>query len=227
MPSDELKRFRKRLREQNELERKVATTAKDWVSMVVGIIGVLFGATTIYFSNLRKYDDLRLVIDEYPVLHNTGKGWEIEARNNFIFINDGNRTIVVAGIQLQFSQPDRYRDTGGLPGCEDRVVRQLIPYDQKPFEIKPGEALAKETQIVDLLDKTVHGKIKTTYSGPNIVPDEKRAVLCLAVTTIAADQPATTQLVLMNEFRTSSEFIPTGPSQRNVAQTLLHQRWPF
>src|SRR6185437_15494331 len=83
----EEERVKKTTGQEAEKGTNTAISAKDWVSMVVGIIGIVFGAATLYFANVRKVDDLRIVIDNYPTLRNTGSGWAIEAKNNFIFMS--------------------------------------------------------------------------------------------------------------------------------------------
>jgi hypothetical protein len=123
-----------------EGEKKSGFTAKDWVAVTISVLALSVSAGSAYLNAILKVEHVSLTTRYSPFVKRIGdKLVTRNEENSVVFVNSGNRPVVIFGLDVLFIQhPDRlafncYGDSS--EAAEGQFETNLLPFVVKENEI--------------------------------------------------------------------------------------------
>jgi hypothetical protein len=154
---------------------------KDWVSIGFSASALLVSLLTVYFTQIRKVDDLRVA---FTTMFNARADESIlstiiESPLEIAFVNNGNRTIAVSGVGIgavENSDADDCKTGSG----------QFVPYELEPFVINAGQVLVKKAVIPE--NPSTHQRKYVMSFMNSAKPEARKFTFCFVVSLITPDR---------------------------------------
>lgn len=134
--------FRKRLKQLGKPQNAIGKRLKkfvSWIGSPVAWLALFVSVGTAYYSIFYYVDEVRLSIDELPMVYfdKDSNAFMVTGPKSLIFINTGTRAILIQKVELDFNQPGE-NEKRRVP-CEVGGIWRGLDLQFTPTVVKPGE----------------------------------------------------------------------------------------
>jgi hypothetical protein len=113
---------------------------KDYAGFGFSIIAVAISLFTFYFGTIRQVDEVRLIINSFPIASlDSANIIHVAAEADFILVNGGTRDAAILEIGYKIAPLEDFRDNE--LGCDSNIFLRsdLLPFAYEPFVLKKSE----------------------------------------------------------------------------------------